>query len=358
MQANVYNDVPFDPSQLKVEVKNTTIKVLCDMLEHDMIDMQPDFQRHANLWDIKKKSRFIESIILGIPIPSMFFYVDMDSKKWVVIDGLQRLCALYDFMVTRKARLKGLELLRNLENFSVDEFSYFDQLDMAMRNVTLNVISGDASRDAIYLIFKRINSEGLALRPAEIRNALYRGKGMDFIKSIADDAEFLKLIDGAVSTKRMVHYDYVARFMAFYINGYQSYKDKMDTFLGDTLNNLNTTSEQYLFTELRETFFRSLRICCSLLDEDVFRSPIVWDNKKKSNPMSITLFETMMCSVSHLDMNQAQNLLNQKNLYRDMYYTLFQDHKLQKMLAQGTGQPNSVHYRFEKMDQLVKNVMI
>ena len=358
MQVNIYKELPFDPSQLKVEVKNTTVKVLCDMLEHDMIDMQPDFQRHANLWDIKKKSRFIESIILGIPIPSMFFYVDRDSKKWVVIDGLQRLCALYDFMVTKKVRLKGLELLKNVEDYSLEEFSYFDQLDMAMRNVTLNVISGDASRDAIYLIFKRINSEGLALRPAEIRNALYRGKGMDFIKSIADDPEFLKVINGAVSTKRMVHYDYVARFIAFHINGYHSYKDRMDTFLSDTLNNLNAIHDQYLFTELRETFFRSLRICCSLLDEDVFRSPIMIDSRKKSNPMSITLFETMMYSVSHLDMRQEYILLNCKNKYRDLYFELFKDSKLQKMLAQGTGQPNSVHYRFEKMEELVNITLL
>lgn len=349
---------PFDPSQLKVEVKNTTINSLCEMLEHEMIDLQPDFQRHANLWDHRKKSRFIESLILGIPIPSIFMYVDYSRKKWVVIDGLQRLCALSDFMVTKHMRLHGMELLTGYEDYSFDDFPYFEQLDMTMRNITINIISGEASLDAIYIIFKRLNSEGVALKPAEIRNALYHGPAMDLVKEIADGIEFQNVIDGAVSTRRLMHHDYVSRFIAFYLKDYREYRGNMDLFLRETLSYLNEAKDQNVFVELKEAFSRSLNICVTLLGKDVFRSPIMTDKKKESNPMSITLFETMMCSVAKLTVDQENHLLRNIGLYRDMYVSLFKDPQLVKYLSQGTGQPASVRYRFERMGGIVKKIVL
>ena len=349
---------PFDPSQLKVEVKNTTISSLCEMLEHEMIDLQPDFQRHANLWDHRKKSRFFESLILCIPIPSIFMYVDYSRKKWVVIDGLQRLCALSDFMVTKHMKLHGMELLTGYEDYSFDDFPYFEQLDMTMRNITINIISGEASLDAIYIIFKRLNSEGVALKPAEIRNALYHGPAMDLVKEIADSIEFQNVIDGAVSTRRLMHHDYVSRFIAFYLKDYREYKGNMDLFLRETLSYLNEAKDQNVFVELKEAFSRSLNICVTLLGKDVFRSPVMTDKKKESNPMSITLFETMMCSVAKLTANQENCLLHNIGLYRDMYVSLFKDPQLVKYLSQGTGQPASVRYRFEKMEEIVKKIVL
>ena len=355
MASDSNNMRPFDPSQLKVEVKNTTIGTLCDMLAHDMIDLQPNFQRHAHIWNDAKKSRFIESIILGLPIPSLYFYIDYNNKKWVVIDGLQRLCALKDFMVDNKLKLSGLNFLHDYKGHTYDVFPYFERLEMSMRYVTLNIISGEASKEAIYIIFQRLNSEGMALKPAEIRNALYCGKGMDFIKKIADDPEFLDVIDGAVSTNRMMHYDYVARFMAFYLKGYESYKENMNVFLGNALTEMN--KEEMDFEELRHVFFSSLQVCVLLLGKDVFRSPIIAD-KKKSNPMSITLFETMMCSVARLTERQIQLLFSNRDVYISSYNALFVDKEWVKYLSQGTGKPASVTYRFEKMENLVKNIVL
>lgn len=95
-----------------------------------------------------------------------------------------------------------------------------------------------------------------------------------------------------------------------------------------------------------------------LLGKDVFRSPVMTDKKKESNPMSITLFETMMCSVANLTVDQESRLLRNKGLYRDMYVTLFIDPQLVKYLSQGTGQPASVRYRFERMEGIVKKIVL
>lgn len=82
-------DKPFDPSSLKVEVKNTTVGQLADMLRNKMIDLQPDFQRHGDLWGPPKKSRLIESLILGLPLPSFYFLLMQTRRSGLLLTGFR-----------------------------------------------------------------------------------------------------------------------------------------------------------------------------------------------------------------------------------------------------------------------------
>lgn len=354
---------PFDPASLKVEVKNTTVGQLRDMLKNKMIDLQPDFQRHGDLWDNKKKSRLIESIILGLPLPSFYFYVDEEREKWVVIDGLQRLCSISDFMVEQKLRLTGLQFLGNLHNrHGYDDFSYFEQLDMSMRSVTLNVISGASSAEAKYIIFQRINSMGTQLKPAEIRNALFHGKSMEMVKNLAESKEFEKATNNSVSQRRLLHYDFVARFFAFYIQGFENFEsNKMDWFIGKSLEMMNQKCGDNAFEQLKKVFFESLSVCHALLGNDVFRQPLTDEERKnkdvKANPVSISLFEAMMCSIARISDVQRKSLLERRNKYSLLYREMFKDEFLRKELSKNTNRYKSIYYRFSKMDELVMSVL-
>lgn len=357
------NSKPFDPASLRVEVKNTTVGQLADMLRNNMIDLQPDFQRHGNLWSKAKKSRLIESIILGLPLPSFYFYVDETEKKWVVIDGLQRLCAIKDFMVDQSLKLINLQFLADLHSkHHYKDFSYFEQLDMSMRSVTLNVISGAASAEAKYIIFQRINSEATQLSPAEIRNALFHGISMDMVKELAESLEFEKATHHGVSQKRLRHYDYVSRFFAFYIQGYKDYpSSKMDMFIGNAMEMINKKADKHKIDALCNVFLDTLNLCHSLLGNDAFRQPLRKDEQKnkdiKTNPISISLFEAMMYSIANLDKDQQQKLLSCRTSYKVQYAKMFDDEFLRKELSNGTNQYKSVNYRFSKMEELVKNVL-
>ena len=350
---------PFDPAKLKVEVKNTTISQLCEMLKNEIIDLQPDFQRHANLWLPAKKSRLIESLILGLPIPSFYFYIDSEKKKWVVIDGLQRLCALKDFMVDKTLRLSGLELIEpSRTGCAYEDFSYYEQVDISMRSVTLNIISGDASDEAKYIIFKRLNSENTSLKPAEIRNALYHGPSMAFVKELADSYEFQEATDKKVSAKRLMTQDYVSRFLAFYLRGYNDYEDdKMDLFIGGTLTFMNKQYTDADYETVREVFNRSLFVCKSLLGSGTFRKPLTEAEKKNkvigSNPISISLFEAMMCSVAKLSKKDITTLLSRKYKYQELYEKKMKDSDLVKHLSSGTNKYKSVVARFSGMEDVV-----
>lgn len=354
---------PFDPSSLKVEVKNTTVGQLADMLRNSMIDLQPDFQRHGDLWKNGKKSRLIESIILGLPLPSFYFYIDTSKEQWVVIDGLQRLSSINDFMVEKTLKLTGLQFLDKTHNKrGYEDFSYFEQLEMSMRSVTLNVISGASSAEAKYIIFQRINSEGTKLSPAEIRNALFHGRSMELVKRLAESNEFEAATNGRVSKRRLLHYDYVSRFFAFFIQGYKNYiGNKMDFFIGNALEQMNNYDGEEDWRKAENEFFDSLSLCKFLLGDDAFRRPLNEIDRKnvdiKSNPISISLFEAMMWSVSQLSKSEKQELQKRKSVFVVKYAEMFKDDFLMKELSNGTNQYKSVYFRFNVLESLVKDVL-
>ncbi|MDQ6961743.1 MAG: DUF262 domain-containing protein [Mariprofundaceae bacterium] len=81
---------PFSTKDIKITNAQILLPSLIRRLDHDEIDLNPDFQRHANLWDLHKMSRLIESILLKLPLPVFYFNVS-NPDKWIVVDGLQRL---------------------------------------------------------------------------------------------------------------------------------------------------------------------------------------------------------------------------------------------------------------------------
>src|SRR5712691_5980571 len=91
---------PFDPTLILINSQSMTVDLMIRRIEHDEINLQPDFQRMGGIWDDVKQSRLIESLLLRIPLPA--FYLDAaDDNRWLVIDGLQRLTALRRFILDK-----------------------------------------------------------------------------------------------------------------------------------------------------------------------------------------------------------------------------------------------------------------
>ena len=107
--------IPFDPNSIDVDMATVNLGLLIDQLVNEEIDLQPDFQRASDIWTPTAKSRLIESILLGLPLPSFYFSEDIYSQKLSVIDGLQRLCAIKDFVIDKKLKLYNLQFLHTFE---------------------------------------------------------------------------------------------------------------------------------------------------------------------------------------------------------------------------------------------------
>ena len=129
VQSNI--NEPFDPSTIDVEKKSMSITSLISMLENGVIDLAPAYQREANLWPPKKQSQLIESLLLKLPLPSMYFEYDKGRRKYVVVDGLQRLCAIQRFAVDKVLKLTGLEFLGDVYGgFGYEDLSFQDRLEL------------------------------------------------------------------------------------------------------------------------------------------------------------------------------------------------------------------------------------
>ncbi len=166
---------PFDPSKIKVRTVPVLVDQLVVRIEHNEIDLAPDFQRMRNIWKPVDKSRLIESLLLRIPIPVFYVAADAD-ENWEVADGVQRMSTLYDY-VTGQFALTGLEYLGGFKDM------HFAQLPRAMQRrvretqLIVNIIEQGTPPEVMFNIFSRINTGGMKLNAQEIRHALHPGPG-------------------------------------------------------------------------------------------------------------------------------------------------------------------------------------
>ena len=226
---------PFDPNKIDVDIATVNLGFLIEQLRDNEIDLAPDFQRAATVWDKTKKSRLIESILLGLPLPSFYFSEDAETGKLQIIDGLQRISALKDFILEKEnpLRLENLQFLEAAyKGKSYNELGQNDKRRINKLKITTNTLRKATPVKVKYVIFQRVNTGGVPLTAQEMRNALNPGRPAKFIKRLAETPAFCSVCN--ISPKRMSNRDFANRFVAFYLN-YDKYYGDLDMFLNDCM---------------------------------------------------------------------------------------------------------------------------
>lgn len=206
--------------------ESKTIQELYDMYQSGKLILQPFFQRNL-VWTDKAKSRFIESILLKLPIAEIYLHED-ENKILSVIDGQQRLSTIFGF-IDKKFELKELERLTDAENQDIN-FSYKnDLLSFDMHYV---IISSSASKGDIIDMYSRINEYTVNLNDQELRKAAYNDS--DFLKlseelSMLDFFEYARFFTTR-KRQRMNDVEYISELLALLINGIQDKKNTLDNF--------------------------------------------------------------------------------------------------------------------------------
>jgi hypothetical protein len=220
----------------------------------------PAFQRKF-VWTLKHSSKFIESLLMGLPVPGIFLYKEADTNEHLVIDGQQRLLTLQMFYEgkfgSRKFRLVGVRepwLNKAYENLDPADILKLD--DSVVHATIFKQDSPADVLDSIYFVFERINSGGIRLSPQEIRNCVSFGPFTDMVKAL-NHHEPWRRIFGPVNN-RSKDEELIVRFFALYVAG-EKYISPMNKFLNDFSDKMNRVPEAQLH-ELREIFVRTMEI--------------------------------------------------------------------------------------------------
>lgn len=344
-------DKPFDPDKIKVTTERKGIDLIVRRIDHGEVDLAPEFQRRARVWHPRRKSQLIESLLLRIPLP--VFYVAANQKDdWAVVDGLQRLTTIYDFM-KNEFGLSGLEYLDKLDGMT------FGRLDRAMQRrieeteLVINVIQPGTPEEVMINIFKRINTGGVPLTGQEIRNALNKGPVREFLRALAGTEQFSAATDGRVRDDRMDAQEMVLRFLAFRLMPWSDYKlNDLDAFLNDAMRQLNAKS-----TDEREAlatdFKRAMNAAVRIFDADAFRKPRILSGGR--NPVSKPLFEAWSVNLAALNDQQLEDVVRDRTSVRDNFQALVKDDaEFVISISYSTGVPRRVAKRFSAIQKLLE----
>lgn len=228
---------------LRKEIDYTTrdysIDFLVQKFREDEFYIPDEYQRQF-IWDDDKKSLFIESVLLGLPIPLMFFS-DTEDGRCEIIDGAQRTQSLEAFM-SNDLELTNLKKLDSLLEFKYDDIPEYFKKKFDKTNIRVVVLSDETTLDIRQEIFTRINTSGVKASPIEVRRGQFMQTDfMRFIKECSEDDVFLKLCPlSETLKKRYEGQELVLRFFA-YLNNYKKFEHRVDQFIDDYVDSNKDT---------------------------------------------------------------------------------------------------------------------
>jgi hypothetical protein len=241
-------------SETVVAGSDWTTATIRDQLIRENIQLNPRFQRR-DAWNITRKSRFIESLILGFPVPQIVLATNNKEKgKFIVLDGKQRLLTILQFYgdsatPNNSFTLKDLEFLDNLNgcqyqdlknDFNLNDF--LDQLDN--QTIRTIVIRNWKTESFLHKIFLRLNLENTPLSSQELRQALHPGGFINFLDDRAIESQALKKIfKSSYPDFRMRDTDILLRYVAFHYY-LSDYRGDLKKFLDNACVSLNARWDQ------------------------------------------------------------------------------------------------------------------
>ncbi len=306
------------PSHVRYSIKSYgadyPVDALVKRLTADSIVI-PQFQR-GYVWTLPQASRFVESLLLGLPVPAIFLSRDPITQKLLVIDGQQRLQSLRYFYEGlfrgREFGLKGVQV--EFEGLTYKSLSPEDKRrldDGILHAIVVNQEDPQNDQSGLYNLFERINTGGTPLHPQEIRTCIYPGPLIELLKDLAGDSSWRELYGAASS--RGKDQELILRFFALYFD-LQSYERPLKQFL----NNFLSKNRSYKFlpeAKMRTAFKHSVSFATSNLGPKAFR-PV--------RNLNSALMEALLIGTGkRLENGPIQNV----DSYRKAYEKLMADQK-------------------------------
>jgi hypothetical protein len=342
---------PWDPESIRVTTKSFSLRNILDLIREGSLDLAPDFQR-LEVWKIRQKAQLIESLLLQIPLPAFYFAEDADGSMRVV-DGLQRLSTVYDFVLGGTDaqggfRLRELEYVDDVQGRRFVDLPAPWQRRIFNTQIVVHVIDPATPAPVKYDIFRRINTGGTPLNAQEIRHCMSKPRSRAFLKRCVQSPEFSSATGGALSRqRRMIDREVVLRFVAFrLLDGAAGYREKgpMEELLWNTTERLDDPKDlnDLALEALYEDLLRGLRNSELIFGPQAFRK---WPlDALRTNPFNRALFETWTYALCSKELDVPHSVAEQR-MTTDVNYI--------NAITVSTGDIRRVEYRFHVVEEIL-----
>ncbi|BDC35777.1 GmrSD restriction endonuclease domain-containing protein [Candidatus Methanoliparum sp. LAM-1] len=320
------------------------------------LELRPEFQR-LQVWDNRKSSRLIESVLLEVPIPVIYLSEESDNK-YSVLDGQQRLNAFIKFL-ENNLKLSGLRILAELNGKRFQDIP--KNLQDKFENATIRIIEirKESQSDIKFEIFERLNTGAVQLNAQELRNCIYRGKYNELLKELSEDKDFQFLLGLKKPHHRMQDRELILRFFAFYHNTYLKYTPPMKRFLNKEMEkyrNLSNAEEK----ELRSVFKKSVRLSKTVFGNKAFHRFALGSNKDPNGyydkKINKSLFDIMLFGFTMYDENQI--IPNSDAIREELLWMMTHEEDFVNAISgSGTDSKEKTITRFDKWLSALKEIV-
>lgn len=264
--------------QIDVENFDVTLRELVRMSATGELRRAPEYQRKFR-WTEADESYLVESLFLGLPVPTIFVASNTDGS-WEVVDGLQRLSSLIHFMsedsehIAPLGRVGNLTLAGLAKLSSFNGLSFFEmptplQLHFSKRSLRVTALSDKSDPEIRFEVFERLNKGGVVLTPQEVRACIHRGPFAELLRDLADTDDFHALVKlQKLHSNDGTREELVLKFFAYLEKG-----DRFDGRVKEFLNQyMREVADTFDLAAGRELFTLVVQRLLALVDGPFLRS--------------------------------------------------------------------------------------
>ncbi len=349
-------DVPKEKRNLQTISYDYSIQYLYDLMKRGKIVLEVPFQRNQ-IWKNDKASALLESVIMNVPIPPLYFAEEEDGN-WLVVDGLQRLSSIKSYY-DNEFSLSGLEVLTEINKMKYKDLPPKSRSLLDDGMIRVNVIKKDSDKDIKYDIFMRLNRGAVTLNYQELRNCMYRGQLNDAAKELCiENKDFLSILKQKKPHPRFLDVEFIIRYFAFsdnirknadgkvYLEGYRG---KLVQYLNDYMRVHKDCSEEEKI-RFKERFNSTIEKVVIVFGIDEAFRDISTNNTK----IYKTIADFIMPSFERMSKEYVEE--NKESIY-DHLKVFLKDEEIKESLSKKTSDRDVVNYRinrwFEEFDDVL-----
>ncbi len=340
-------------SGLKTDRLDMSFGEIMNLYEDGDIIISPDYQRSYR-WDNNQKTRFIESILLGIPVPPIFVAED-DFGKWELVDGLQRISTILSFFGLLKSdynqknyfKLGETELTNNsLKDIDINHLSTKLKLTIKRAVCRVEILRWDSNFDMRYELFNRLNTSSSPLTEQEIRNCVFTGEFNTLLHELAENKKFIKVVQPSEKQEeQMLLEEMILRYFAVKTNYQELYIAKdIKQYLTSFMDDVNSKKFTFNIESERKDFMKII----DFLHDNNITKPF----KSLKGRFSASVYETVMIVIFKL---LSLDITLKDTRFMDIKNKILEDADFKKFAGDKTSQKDRLRKKMKRVEEILND---